>query len=317
VLAQAHYLLISGEDGWNPTDHRDASYVYAEAARKMIWVKPTSELLPWAERAVEQAGKAGKRGRRAMSIALRAEADLLGRLGDMKGSEESLEEARELTRQGDPALLASILQSLSETARYREDLGRARELLREALSLFAHTHSKAGEAGCKYELSVLAMIEEDYSSAHALNEEALALFSGLGLEEAAMTSVHHLAHIELRQGDLDAARSHAEEALRYQVGIGKTYSEASCRRLLADIERHRGNLEIARSSAETALALLQGIENRQAEPGALLSLALAVSACGERSSADELFRKAAGAYRRLGNETRAVSTERYLAADAQ
>jgi tetratricopeptide (TPR) repeat protein len=129
--------------------------------------------------------------------------------------EESLSLAREV---GALRLIGSNLNALGELARFRGELGQARESYEQSLAIHRR-ESKDGSAVALVNLGFVAFAQGDIDAARQFFEESLALSRELGIKALVASCLEGLAGVDAVRGDPERAARllGAAEALRTAI----------------------------------------------------------------------------------------------------
>jgi DNA-binding SARP family transcriptional activator/predicted ATPase len=163
--------------------------------------------------------------------------------GKLQAARERLQEALALTCDGPLGLRASILTYLGALERHREQPGRAREHLDQALTLYAELGDSWGRSQVLNELARIAENRSDLAAAEAYAEETLSLSQTMGcshLQSAAHTT---LGRVASGGEDFQAATDHCERALSIARDLGDPRAEAKALIELARIHLREGRRE--------------------------------------------------------------------------
>ena len=133
-------------------------------------------------------------------------------MADFPAAEEAYQKALDLSRQiGNPGAIAEGLYNLAFAANFLDEDERARELMREAATIFRQVGDRAGEAKVLWGLS--GMFVEDDEEAMALALEALGIFRGLGDRFHEGWALWTLGNRGRHLGRFDEARARLAEGL--------------------------------------------------------------------------------------------------------
>jgi non-specific serine/threonine protein kinase len=151
----------------------------------------------------------------------------------------------------DPTVVALALTTLARIA-LRQDVGRAKELLREALAVTEGTAETFGRSGAMHVLAVAEQMSGNLAEAGRLMSERIELGRASGNFALIAIESNNLSMVERQLGNLDRADELIREAL--------------------DIFRRRGN-EIATAWALNGLAAVTAAQGRAERAAVLLGIA--------------------------------------------
>ena len=273
-----------------------------------------------AELAAAAAAKARASGDRLLLARARMlESTALRSLGDAKGSDAAVEEARSLyDAAGDRNGSARALDQMSITVFGRGDLEGSRRLLERAVDLYRQLGDQAGAARALTNLGNVLLALGRLSEAERMMDESLRAFRSIGALPEAAASVNSLGQALLKRGDLRKARVRTEEALSLLSGLGKKSFTALTLSNLGEIDRHLGDLETARKLHEEALALNREVGEKAGVAFDLLQLAEVFLAKGDLVVARQRNQESGALQQELGDrlgtaETKLLSARAFLA----
>ena len=141
--------------------------------------------------------------------------------GEMTVAESLLQRSLALFReQGEPADIASVLNSLGVVAWANNDLTRARARLEECLEIRRNLGDKKVIASTLGNLALIDWSRGDLQTAREQQEESLALATEAGDTWSVAIGIAHLGRISWEQADYHQARNHFIAGLRLAHEVG-------------------------------------------------------------------------------------------------
>jgi non-specific serine/threonine protein kinase len=166
--------------------------------------------------------------------------------GDLGRALELVEQALALAREtGDGICIAFACQQLGIAAGLAGDLRRARILLEESLALTREANSPYGIAMSTHLLARLTRQEGQLDQAETLWRESLSLFRELGDLPRIALVLSHLADMAGLQGDLERAKALALASLSPAVEVGYAVITLSFLELMAPVAVGEGEAAMA------------------------------------------------------------------------
>jgi predicted ATPase len=193
-----------------------------------------------------------------------------------------LEQALANDRGGASLARAHALRGLAAVLTARDDEGRARRLLEEAIAIYRQHEDDAGLSRCLNNLGVLLMesdVKPDLDGAGRALEESLILTKRLaerGVHVPLAFPLGNLADLALRRGELEDARRLTEEEFEIAQAEGDDVNIADARGRLAWLAALEGEYEEAARLLRLDLQFSVEIGSRW--PGGALALAAVVGA---------------------------------------
>jgi CHAT domain-containing protein len=135
------------------------------------------------------------------------------------------------------------------------DLGKANELVHQALVEAQAAHNQFAVAAAYTAAGAIATSLNDYTAASDALDRSIALFRSLGDPAGEMKARDYLAVTALAMGDLPAARKQTLEVLTWYQRTGEAQIEFSAHRNLAIIAMHEGDWAAAQKALDAAHAL--------------------------------------------------------------
>lgn len=182
------------------------------------------------------------------------------------------------------------------------DLGRATELLEEALALYRELDDEVGIATVLVEFGQVSRTRGNEERAAALSEEGLALGRKLEQHAVAAIALNTLGLLERRRGDVEGAAARHEEALTLFREAGEGWGAAYALSNLGSLALEGGQAERAEALLEESLSLYEGLRDRAGRAYVLTSLGDVARERGARERATDLYEEALLLHRELGNE---------------
>jgi DNA-binding winged helix-turn-helix (wHTH) protein/tetratricopeptide (TPR) repeat protein len=275
-----------------------------EALVRMGRPKESLDLFREAESLAQKAGHHWLVG---MILANRAVA--LKGLGDLDGAEKADTAALDIARRSGSAVgIAYELYALSELHRHRGELGKAQELLQQALAQYVAIDDRLMQARTLILIAEVRSTEGELAGAQQSLEAAQRIGQSMANPALEAQSLDHLGIVLAMQGDLAGARRRHEQAFAIFHRVGDSDLAASALIALADVEARLGDLHTAWQHSSQALLAKRQAGDRVGIASILGSRARQAYNQGDLVKAREL-----GADQlRLARETGAQS----LAADA-
>ena len=140
------------------------------------------------------------------------------------------------------------------------DLGKANELVRQALVEAQAAHNQFAVAAAYTAAGAIATSLNDYSAASDALARSIALFRSLGDPVGEMKARDYLAVTALATGDLAGARKQTLEVLTWYQRTGEAQIEFSAHRNLAVIAMHEGDWAAAQKALDAAHALARRLK---------------------------------------------------------
>ena len=215
------------------------------AAFFLIWIARghQSEARRWTDAALEYRGAIADA---IWARVLIAASDVRKAMGDIDGAIDVAEELVETMADNasvDPLTVAAALADLSDIAREKGDLARAREFGERSLK-FRRARSLPG-ARALSSLAELALEEGDLEGAERLFERAADDYNRVGHESNYAGAIAGLGEVARRQGNVSRAVERFSQALHVTVRLGDQASIGQCLQDLARVASERGRLERA------------------------------------------------------------------------
>ncbi len=193
---------------------------------------------------------------RLVGQALKSLAQLLQFEGKRDSSIVVLLQAEEWYRRGhDRAQLSTTLLWHVNALLGQGDLGKANELVHQALAEAQAAHNQFAVAAAYTAAGAIATSLNDYAAASDALDRSIALFRSLGDPVGEMKARDYLAVTALAMGDLSAARKQTLEVLAWYQRTGEAQIEFSAHRNLAIIAMHEGDWAAAQKALDAAHAL--------------------------------------------------------------
>ncbi|MFN7986790.1 MAG: protein kinase [Thermoanaerobaculia bacterium] len=273
-----------------------------------------------ADLAAAGAAKARASGDRLLLARARMlESTALRSLGDAKGSDAAVDEARSLYEAvSDRNGSARALEQMSISVFGRGDLEGSRRLLEKAVDLYRQTGDKAGSARAGANLGNVLLSLGRVAEAERMYDESLKTFRSIGATHEAAASLNSIGVAFIKRGDLRKARERTEEAVSLWSGIGRKAFTALALSNLGEIERHLGNPDEARKLHEEALALNREVGEKAGVAFDLLQLAEVFLAKGDLVVTRQRAQESAALQQELGDrlgtaETKLLAAKAFLA----
>jgi len=166
--------------------------------------------------------------------------------GDDERSSSRQNEALELGRQAHAPTVESLaLVGLARIALRKADIGEARRLCRQALTVTEGTADRLGSSSAMHVLGVVAQMAGDLSEARDLMSRRIALAREEGNLATVSAEAGNLSMVERRLGNLDAAEALAHEALAIVYRRGDDLAIPWMVNGLVAVARDRGQFERA------------------------------------------------------------------------
>jgi tetratricopeptide (TPR) repeat protein len=205
---------------------------------------------------------------------------ILRQLGQLDEAEQYIADALATAKQvGDVTWQCETLIRYSQTLRYRQKFGQARELCEEAQRLAEGTSYHILQADIHYELGKLARDQERWEDARHHLETARAMFGHQQDNptfnvELAWGVWSNLGFVTQQLGDLDTAADLYRQALIFARERGGRGNLITFQLRLALLEKERGNVQAALDYAREALEWSQqlGMVKEQAQAAELCAL---------------------------------------------
>jgi len=154
------------------------------------------------------------------------------------------------------------------------EIGRARSLHEESLSLRREMGDKWGIAMSLSDLGNVAYRQGDYTAARAFFEESLSLHRETGDPWGMAISLGNLAAVTVIQGDYATAQKLYEESLSISREKGQKVFTAISLNNLGNVAYHQGDYITARALQHESLALCEEMDNKSHKAYALFDLGL-------------------------------------------
>jgi tetratricopeptide (TPR) repeat protein len=228
--------------------------------------------------------------------------------GRLQAATDRLAEALALTRDGPPEVRASILTSLGALERDREKPDRARELLDQALALYAEGEDSWGRSQVLNELALVAETRSELAAAAAYAQETLSLSQTMGRRDLESAAHASLGRIALAGETYGAATDHCEQALSIARERGDPRAEARALLALARIHLEEGKREEAWRRSLLAVEQARVSEDPLIEARALLISGHAFTELGMTDQAFKAYERARQLQVRLGQPGQVIES---------
>ncbi|MGH2618133.1 MAG: ATP-binding protein, partial [Thermomicrobiales bacterium] len=210
---------------------------------------------------------------------------------------------RVLARDGDepkPAY-AAVLTGAGSIARMQGDLGRATELLEQALAIRRELADRVGVANVLMVLGHVAERQGDLGGAGASFEDALAI--GREIDEPSLVgaALINLGIVADQQGAHERAVARYEDALAIFRRLGDRRHESIALDNLGIATQSQGDLAQAARYYEAALAISRDLGDAWGIAGTLGNLGIVAQSRGDLERARAVFEESLAGFRTLGD----------------
>ncbi|WP_413801399.1 ATP-binding protein [Streptomyces iranensis] len=211
---------------------------------------------------------------------------------------------RAVRRLGDRVGEAKILESLGFAYRRLNDLPKALNAQREALTIRRELSDFRGEASALNALGLLALRTRRLHDAEEHFVRALAVFQELGAAHWEAVARANLASAQFDAGRLAEAESNLEQALVVHERMANKGSVGNVLRMCSAIHLERGEPAEAARTAHEALDIALELRDRVMEGYWLLYLGDAQQELEQCADALTSYQRSATLHRRLGDRSR-------------
>ncbi|WP_238545367.1 MULTISPECIES: ATP-binding protein [Streptomyces] len=211
---------------------------------------------------------------------------------------------RAVRRLGDRVGEAKILESLGFAYRRLNDLPKALNAHREALTIRRELSDPRGEASALNALGLLALRTRRLRDAEEHFVRALAVFHELDAVHWEAVTRANLGTVHFEAGRLTEAVSNLEQALVVHERMANKGSVGNVLRVRSAIHLERGELAEAARTAHEALDMALELRDRVMEGYWLLYLGDVQQALGQCAEALISYQRSATIHRRLGDRSR-------------
>ncbi|MEO8285913.1 MAG: tetratricopeptide repeat protein [Chloroflexota bacterium] len=214
---------------------------------------------------------------------------------------ETLTEALEIHRRsGSKQGISQILTMLGFEAMAKGDFDRSSALLHEALEIFREMGDRWGILRVQQHIAVLARNMGDFALAQRLLEENLATSTELDNKSGIAASLGELGMLALAQGHHEKAATLTKEVLEIYTALGGKSVGAVAILTLGLVALYRGDYDEAQAHCLEALEIFHHEEARYDTASSLMSLAGVASAQGQGERAARLLGAAEAIFNSLG-----------------
>ncbi|MDW6059968.1 tetratricopeptide repeat protein [Streptomyces sp. FXJ1.4098] len=211
---------------------------------------------------------------------------------------------RAVRRLGDRVGEAKILESLGFAYRRLNDLPKALNAHREALTIRRELSDPRGEASALNALGLLALRTRRLRDAEEHFVRALAVFHELDAVHWEAVTRANLGTVHFEAGRLTEAESNLEQALVVHERMANKGSVGNALRVRSAIHLERGELAEAARTAHEALEIALELRDRVMEGYWLLYVGDVQQALGQCAEALISYQRSAVIHRRLGDRSR-------------
>ncbi|WP_432011655.1 ATP-binding protein [Streptomyces cucumeris] len=211
---------------------------------------------------------------------------------------------RATRRLGERAGEAGILESLGFAYRRLNDIPKALNSHREALTIRRELADPRGEASALNALGLLSMRQRRLHEAENQFVRAMAIFQELGAEHWEAVTRANLATAHFEAGRLAEAEGNLERALVVHERMANKRSVGNVLRIRSAIHLERGELSDADRVAQEALDIALELRDHVLEGYWLLYVGDVQQALGQCAEALTSYQRSAAIHRRLGDRSR-------------
>lgn len=284
----------------DPVDEKAASLSFSDYDQAVDWSEREQSNLVAAVRAAEKAGL-DRHAWQLSAVFWSAQAPSAAVTDWLVTGEIGLRAVRRL---GDRVGEAKILESLGFAYRRLNDLPKALNAHREALTIRRELSDPRGEASALNALGLLALRTRRLRDAEEHFVRALALFHELDAAHWEAVARANLASAQFDAGRLAEAESNLEQALVVHERMANKGSAGNVLRMRSAIHLERGEPVEAARTAHEALDIALELRDRVMEGYWLLYAGDAQQALGQCAEALISYQRSAAIHRRLGDRSR-------------
>jgi non-specific serine/threonine protein kinase len=233
------------------------------------------------------------------------------RLGELGRAEELVREALELGRQGNRQLAAAALNNLSDIVAARSDFATAESLLEEAVAINRELGNTTWEAIALDNLGHLFVSAGRYEAARPPLERVLVLSRASGNTFAEAAALGNLGMLAYHRGEYAAAMELATEALAIFRRLGARAEEVAQLNLMGDTECATGDVATARGHFREALVMSADLAYRQGVAQSMSGMGAVAVRLGQHAQAARLWGMAAALRTAIGVHASPAEIARY------